>query len=300
MISRIAAWLRLSRLPFYPAAWVAYTLGAAAARAPEGRANVGAYAAGYACIFLLELCTVYCNEYFDVRADALNRAANPFTGGSRMIVDGRITLAELRVAVFAVLGLLAASSVALLRSLQGAGAAGAAALLALGLLLGPGYTVPPFKLSYRGFGELDVALVFGPYLVLSGFFHQGGRLDVAGPWLLSVPLSASILPGIIMAGVIDREADSAVGKKTLAVILGPGKAVGLALAAVAVSAVLGQLLLGPGPIVLALPHAVLMAAAVLVYAHDRGSPRAVSVMMILALSYVLWFSLLPLLRLLAR
>jgi 1,4-dihydroxy-2-naphthoate octaprenyltransferase len=152
--------------------------------------------------------------------------------------------------------------------------------------------VPPLRLVYRGLGELDVAIVFGPYLVLSGFLHQAGSWDAA-PWLLTIPLSASILPGIILAGVIDHDADRKAGKGTLAVILGPSRAIAAALALMAASAVVGPLLLHSRVVLLAVPHAALAAAAVVIYARGR-SARAVAPMMALCLSYVLWFAVVPL------
>jgi 1,4-dihydroxy-2-naphthoate octaprenyltransferase len=291
LATKAAAWLRVTRLPFYPAAWAAYTLGAAAAVAAGSPGNGAAYAAGYACIFLLELCTVYCNELFDLGTDRLNKAANLFTGGSRMVVEGRISEGELKAAILVVLALLAAASAALLVSVDGP-RAWIAALLLGGLVLGPGYTVPPLRLVYRGLGELDVAIVFGPYLVLSGFLHQAGSWDAA-PWLLTIPLSASILPGIILAGVIDHDADRKAGKGTLAVILGPSRAIAAALALMAASAVVGPLLLHSRVVLLAVPHAALAAAAVVIYARGR-SARAVAPMMALCLSYVLWFAVVPL------
>lgn len=41
-------------------------------------------------MFLIEFCTVLCNEYFDLPSDKINKNYSMFTGGSRMIVIGNI------------------------------------------------------------------------------------------------------------------------------------------------------------------------------------------------------------------
>jgi 1,4-dihydroxy-2-naphthoate octaprenyltransferase len=93
------------------------------------------------------------------------------------------------------------------------------------------YTAPPLKLSYRGLGELDVALTHSAGAVLAGYVAQGGLWTDSAPWLLALPLGLAVLPSILLAGCPDRVADQTVGKRTLVVILGPRQAIRLAMAA---------------------------------------------------------------------
>src|SRR4051794_15364333 len=90
LLRRIAAWTAALRLQFHPMTLIAYTLGALAAAA-HGIAP-GPYWTGFACLFLLEVATVLSNDLFDLPSDRLNRHAGPFSGGSRGLVEGRVSL----------------------------------------------------------------------------------------------------------------------------------------------------------------------------------------------------------------
>lgn len=83
--------------------------------------------------------------------------------------------------------------------------------------------MPPLKLSYRGLGEIDVAMT-----------HSIGV----------------ILPAILLSGTLDLEADAA-GKRTLAVRLGQRQTLHLAgaltLSAAVVSVLWDRLGLADGP-----------------------------------------------------
>lgn len=48
------------------------------------------YWSGYAFLFLIELCTILANELYDLATDRINANANPFNGGSRVLVEGRL------------------------------------------------------------------------------------------------------------------------------------------------------------------------------------------------------------------
>jgi 1,4-dihydroxy-2-naphthoate polyprenyltransferase len=96
-------------------------------------------------------------------------------------------------------------------------------MLAIGipsLFLAYGYTGGPFPLAYRGLGEIFVILFFGFVAVMGTVFVQTGE------W----PREAVLLGGQIglLSAVLisvnnfrDREGDALVGKRTLAVRLGP-------------------------------------------------------------------------------
>lgn len=96
-------------------------------------------------------------------------------------------------------------------------------ILLLGLIgvpLAYGYTAPPLKLAYRGLGELNVFMLMGPLMVLGGFLvHRAAGLSVA--------LTASLPIGCVVAAILhannlrDLDDDRALGKKTLATIVGP-------------------------------------------------------------------------------
>ena len=90
----------------------------------------------------------------------------------------------------------------------------------IGLPLAYGYTAPPLKLAYRGLGEINVFILMGPLMVLGGFLvHR-----VAG---MRMALTASVPVGCLVAAILhannirDLDDDRALGKKTLATIVGP-------------------------------------------------------------------------------
>lgn len=184
-VQRLFAWLAALRLQFYPMTWIAYTVGALAAGASKPM-FMTPYLLGYLTLFLLEAATVFLNEWFDVDSDRRNQNAGLFTGGSRVLVDGRLDRAAMR---------------------KGIGLSLLAAVAAL-------------KLSHRGFGELDVALTHSAGAIMAGYVAQGGGWNDDMPWLLALPLGLSILPSILLAGCPDRAADQAAAKRTLVVILG--------------------------------------------------------------------------------
>jgi 1,4-dihydroxy-2-naphthoate octaprenyltransferase len=86
--------------------------------------------------------------------------------------------------------ILAATSVAIL--LPEASRMPGLALLAVGLVLGPGYTAPPLRLAWRGWGEFNGAFTHSIYMVLCGWVLQAGTPMAAFPWLVSVPIGLAI------------------------------------------------------------------------------------------------------------
>src|SRR5690606_18466464 len=111
---KVVAWLQALRLHFYPMAGLAYLLGALAATLPGGALQAAPFWWGLACLFFIEAAAVLTNEHFDVATDRHNRNFGPFTGGSRVLVDGRLSVAEVRWGIAVALGLAAASGAALL------------------------------------------------------------------------------------------------------------------------------------------------------------------------------------------
>lgn len=114
-------------------------------------------------------------------------------------------------------------------------------MLAIGLpslFFAYGYTGGPFPLAYRGLGEIFVILFFGFVAVMGTVFVQTGE------W----PREAVLLGGQIglLSAVLisvnnfrDREGDALVGKRTLAVRLGPKVAAALIWLEIKTAAFLG-------------------------------------------------------------
>jgi putative NADPH-quinone reductase/1,4-dihydroxy-2-naphthoate octaprenyltransferase len=305
LLRSVGAWLAALRLQFYPMTWLAYTAGAlVAARAAGGALDRRAYLLGYAGIFFLEVATVLVNELEDQASDRGNGNHGPFTGGSRVLVDGRLTAASMRRA--AALCTVAATAAL---AIAAAGPAGwrwdVGTLYAVGAVLCLGYTARPLRLSYRGLGELDVAVTHGWFVLVLGAVLQGGAWSAPVPWLLGLPAVLAIFPAIVIAGIPDLPADRTAGKRTLAVRLGARGAVTLALISVAASWVAAALLAGL-PVTadiyrnvwaMAAPHALLVGWLLVRYLRAGAPIGRVDAVLAASLGYILWFVVVPVLRL---
>lgn len=168
-----------------------------------------------------------------------------------------------------------------------------------------GYTAPPLKLCYRSLGELDVALTHSVGVLLIGYILQRGAWDDPLPWSLSVPLALAVLPSITLSGIPDYAADRAAGKRTLAVRHGAEGALRIALATAIAAGAAGVAwwLLGwdgglYGPwILLAALHAGCMVWRLHRHRREHRPPGRIDGLMVLSLSLILWFGVLPLLAL---
>ncbi len=94
---------------------------------------------------------------------------------------------------------------------------------ALGLVLGWSYHGPPLQLAYRGFGELDVVICYGPVIALSTYVLMTGHCAAAPVWL-SVPLGLLIAAFLWVNEFPDYHADLGAGKNNLVARLGKRRA----------------------------------------------------------------------------
>jgi putative NADPH-quinone reductase/1,4-dihydroxy-2-naphthoate octaprenyltransferase len=238
---RLTAWIAALRLQFYPMTFIAYTVGALAASIGKS-ISMTTFVLGYLTLFLVEAATVFLNEWFDFDSDRINRNAGVFTGGSRVLVDGRLDWSAMRKGIVLTGGAAVAALVALVAVAPAAASSTIAVLYAVFGVLAVAYTVPPLQLSHRGFGEIDVALTHSAGAILAGYVAQGGGWTDSGPWLLALPLGIAVLPSILLAGCPDRDADQVAGKRTLVVILGKHGALRLAMTACLTAPLLAALL----------------------------------------------------------
>ena len=161
------------------------------------------------------------NDYYDALngSDAANQQRLfPFTGGSRFIQNGVLSLGETRRFGY---GLLAAVIPAGLW-LTAHSAPGLIWIGLAGLMIGWAYSAPPLQLMARGIGE--AAIVGGWLLVVLGTdFVQRGALA-------ALPLVAGLPFALLVAAILyhnqfpDAQADAVAGKRTLVVRLGPQRA----------------------------------------------------------------------------
>ena len=139
----------------------------------------------------------------------------PYTGGSRFIQNGIMTVQEMNRWG---LSLLAASAVfgVALTLMKGPlvmifGLAG----VAIAVL----YSLPSVQLSGRGVGEAFIAIAFGLLPVCGAAWLQSGIIDWASV-LVAVPVGLWVTLILLINEVPDRKADAVSGKRTLVVRLG--------------------------------------------------------------------------------
>ena len=298
---KLKAWLKIARLQFYPMSWLAYSLGAVAIATESGRFKLSGYLLGYAALFLTEFCTILTNEYFDFETDRQNRNFSIFTGGARALVEKRLSFRQVRMGIIFGLALTALASVFLIGSVLPGNRFNIIVLLAAGIFLGLGYTFPPIKFSYRGAGEIVVGLTHSIYVILCGYVFQGGSWNDPTPWLLGIPLFFAVFAANILAGIPDRRADQAACKKSIAVLFGPR--VSLMAAVVCSSlAFISGLFLTVSLLSMSLsywfmfvlPHNIVLTYFLIHYLHVGQYEGRINVIMGLALSYIIWFGLFPL------
>jgi 1,4-dihydroxy-2-naphthoate octaprenyltransferase len=278
--------------------WLAYSLGALGAMNSRDFDPV-LYWLGYACLFFGEAATVFVNEWFDYESDRRNRQAGPFNGGSRVLVNTELGFRELRFGIWAALAAAMVCAGLLLDRVSDGFSS--TILLLLLLILGLGYTAPPLKLSWRGLGEINVGFTHSFAVILCGYVFQGGSWNDPFPWLVSLPLFVAVLPAILLSGVPDMEADRQAGKQTLPVRLGLKRTRWLVLALI-VAAPLAVLLLKDLPTLRGaldgmlpwiLPHGLLLAAFVHRELHHRQEVGRIDGLMLVSLSYIVWFGFIP-------
>jgi len=300
--SKTLAWVRIARLQFYPMVAIMYGAGAAAARVHTGHFDWTLCLLTYLCLFLIELATVMTNEYFDYASDVENRNAGPFTGGSRMLVVGALSFAEVRRAVVtATVALVVVTAGIVAVAPDGRGGL-IAALLALGLVLGIGYTAPPLRLSYRGLGEIDVAFTHSIYVLALGYVAQTGAWNDPLPYLLALPAFFAVLSANTLAGIPDRSADLTVGKRSYSVVFGARSAAVIAMTAALAAALAGVWLWASGTVdgriglafFATVPHALALVAALVRFVRSGSHDRRIDPIMINALNFIVWFGLIPL------
>lgn len=140
---------------------------------------------------------------------------HPYTGGSRFIQNGVLDKAAM-LRLSASLGVVAVLIGLTLIWLKGVTVLW---LGVTGLVLGYFYSSSRVRLNGRGIGEAAVALAFGVLPLGGAAWLQSGTFS-GDTLLLAIPVSCWVAAILLVNEVPDATADSAAGKRTLAVRLG--------------------------------------------------------------------------------
>lgn len=159
------------------------------------------------------LVIVFANDAADWQSDVRNATFNRFSGGSRVVPEGKLTpfaLAQAALVTALAMGTLSAYLV----FYEGRAFMVVIAAIALHLLWM--YSFPPFRLSYRGHGEILQGLGLGVLLPVAGHYVQANTLDglsIAG----LLPAFLLGYAGNVVTALPDTPSDRATGKRSFPV-----------------------------------------------------------------------------------
>jgi 1,4-dihydroxy-2-naphthoate octaprenyltransferase len=215
---RIKRLLLATRPKFFAASVLPVLLGTAWGYKVGGQFDLLVFALALLAIVCVHAGANVLNDVFDELggSDPINdNRIYPYTGGSRFIQNGVMSVAEMArwgstlIGVGMVLG-------AVLIAIKGM----TVLLFGLaGVALATLYSMPPVQLSARGWGETAVGVGFGVLPVCGAAWLQSGVIDGA-VLLVSVPVSLWVANILLINEVPDIPADAQAGKRTLAVRLG--------------------------------------------------------------------------------
>jgi 1,4-dihydroxy-2-naphthoate polyprenyltransferase len=221
LFAHTLAMIQLGRPLFLAGGVIFHALGITMALYTGHRLNVLAVILGQVAITAAQLMTHYSNDYFDLEHDRTNHNLTPWSGGSRVLPDGRLPPRAALMAALVCMGI-ALAAVALIAVVVRPAPLAVLVLIA-GLALAWFYSAPPLRLVGRGLGEITVAIVVPFLTTLAGLTLQGGRLSLS--LLLDIlPLACFQFAMLLAVEFPDAESDAATHKRTLVVRLGGERA----------------------------------------------------------------------------
>ncbi|HVW30211.1 MAG TPA: prenyltransferase [Polyangiaceae bacterium] len=231
-MARLGAWVQASRPLSQIAVALPLAYGQALAFATYRTFTWKLFAAVHLFGLMDQLFIVYTNDVADYASDLHNTTYSRYSGGSRVLVEGKLTQLDLaKAATLALLGMAAVSAYLVFQQHR----AFMVVIAAIAAHLMWVHSFPPFRLSYRGYGEMLPGVGLGILLPVAGFYAQAGTLT--GLSLLT------LLPGVVLGYAVnvvtalaDAPSDAASGKRTLPVRRGEPAARRTGLAAIVAAA----------------------------------------------------------------
>jgi 1,4-dihydroxy-2-naphthoate octaprenyltransferase len=220
----------LLRLPFLTVTIGAVLLGTAFASWQTSQFNLLHFILAFVGSCFFHIATNVANDYFDFKSgtDAINvSGTSPFSGGSRMIIQGFVAPGQALLVsmIFALLG--SAIGLYLNYATQGH------VVLIIGILAVVfiyGYNGVPLKLVHKGLGEIAIFTAWGPLIVLGSYYVQAESFPSFWPLIVSIPSGLMTTLVLLINEFADRDSDASVGRKTWVILLGFKKGLRLYLA----------------------------------------------------------------------
>lgn len=218
-MTKIQAWLALSRPPFHTVGVLPFILGTVLAYKTQGVFNFQVLMLGTIGVILIMLSTYYGGEYWDFVEDTLAAKNNPskFAGGSGVLQKGILPRHVALTASIASLSLALVVGIVL----QFVYRTGPLTLVfgVAGLIAGFFYSARPIRWVRTGFGELLIGFCYGWLPLAVSYYLQTAQVPMLIHWM-AVPIGLTIFNVILLNEYPDYEADLAAGKTNLLVRLG--------------------------------------------------------------------------------
>lgn len=216
-------WIQAIRLGVLSASVLPAILGAVIARHETGHFDGVLFILTVIGIIAVHTGANLINDYFDYRsgADQSNQDyLSTVTGGSRVVVEGKLSLRT--VLMTAIVCLAAATAIGIYLAL----ASGLVILwfVLFGLITAIIYTTPRINLINLKLGEVIIGLDFGVLTVMGAYFVQSGELSL-GAFFISLPVGILIAAILLINEFQDYQSDKAVAKRTTVVRIGRQKGV---------------------------------------------------------------------------
>jgi len=211
----IGVYLKALRAPFLIGSLVTVTVAAAYAFS-KGSFSPSLFGLTLLGVGSLHLGANLLNDYYDARgSDPINLRPTPFSGGSRVIQEGKISASAVLLlgVIFLAVGIGSGIWLVILKRPWVLIFGG------LGLLAGWVYSASPFQYMSKGLGELVIFFAFGPLITLGAYYVMTDSVNWSA-FVLGFP------QGFLVAAIIwinefpDYEADRKAGKWNLVVRLG--------------------------------------------------------------------------------
>jgi len=211
MNKKIKLLIELGRFRFLFGGFFLYILGVLLALASGVNFSLVYFIFGYAIMLPAHLSLSYSNNYFDIEVDKFNKPIS-ISGGSKVLIENpelipltkKISIVLILTSIFVAFIFVILFSFPLTYLV----------FIIFGNLLGWFYTAPPFKLAYRGLGEIANMINMGFLMPGIGYWTISGNLDM----FFFIFAFAFLLYGLnfmIIVETPDLEGDKKAKKKTL-------------------------------------------------------------------------------------
>ncbi len=217
---KFSIYLRALRLPFISVSVLPFIFGSVLV---VNEFSFFFFFLGLTAVIFSHLSANLLNDYADSKsgADWIDTTFYGFFGGSKLIQRGDFSQ-EWYLRGSLLLGGIALLSVLILSIFMKSIFVLVVYILILGLYFS--YSHPPFKFSYHRLGELVIFILFGPALVMGGYFIQTAVFPDVKSFLLSVPFGLLTTLILFCNQVPDYQADRKAGKYNWVDFFGKDKA----------------------------------------------------------------------------